>query len=312
MTRTISKSMAGILEELRQFQSEHKKSVLRVGFKRRQITVEMKMTIDSDIDKEELKALVHLMTVLCKSDKLVPLCGVCGRQRKTGVYIVGREMVPICDACVSRKRRLYEKRRDLFEKKRQNMAAGQRIMEHTDSGAGVCRLCCYGTACHEEERRFVCLDCHGVLCLVGVCGDGTGDRYSHRTGRRRHSGGGSHQYYQLRSDGSDLPHRFSDKCCHRLWADRGGGSGVFLETKIHPPDEDLQKPAVTKDSPSLGMCNKRGGTCLYSGERGCVERKNTGTPTNRCPCITFKFSQERGEDGTGVCTVPVNHYPSLL
>lgn len=117
-------STAGILEELRQFQSEHKKSVLRVGFKRRQITVEMKMTIDSDIDKEELKALVHLMTVLCKSDKLVPLCGVCGRQRKTGVYIVGREMVPICDACVSRKRRLYEKRRDLFEKKRQNMAAG--------------------------------------------------------------------------------------------------------------------------------------------------------------------------------------------
>lgn len=113
-----------ILEELKHFQSEHKESVVKVGFKHRQITVEMKMTIDSDIDKEELKALVHFMTVLCKSDKLIPLCGVCGRQRKTGVYIVGREMVPICDACVARKRRLYEKRRDLFEKKQQSMAFG--------------------------------------------------------------------------------------------------------------------------------------------------------------------------------------------
>ena len=115
---------AAVWEELKGFQSEHKESVARVNFKHRQITVEMKMTIASDIDKEELKALVHFMTVLCKSEKLVPLCRVCGRQRKTGVYVVGREMMPICDACVSRKRRLYEKRRDLFEKKQQNMAAG--------------------------------------------------------------------------------------------------------------------------------------------------------------------------------------------
>ncbi len=115
---------APVIEALRNFQSEHKDSVIRVGFRHRHITIEMKMTIDSDIDKEALRALVHFMTVLCKSEKLVPLCEVCGRQRKTGVYAVGRSIMPICDACVGRKRRLYEKRRDLFEKKQQNMAAG--------------------------------------------------------------------------------------------------------------------------------------------------------------------------------------------
>lgn len=116
-------SMA-ITDALKQFQSEHKESVTRVGFKRRHITIELKMTIDSDIDKEILRALVHFMTLLCKSEQLVSLCEVCGRQRKSGVYAVGREIMPICDACVSRKRRLYEKRRELFEQKRQNMAAG--------------------------------------------------------------------------------------------------------------------------------------------------------------------------------------------
>lgn len=113
-----------ILNELKNFQSEHKELITKVSFRKKQIFIELKMTIDSDIDKAELKALVHFMTMLCRSDKLIPLCRVCGRQRKTGVYVVGREIVPICDACVSRKRRLYEKRKNLFEKKKQNMAAG--------------------------------------------------------------------------------------------------------------------------------------------------------------------------------------------
>ncbi len=113
-----------VLKELKEFQSSHKEAVLKVGFKKRCIVMELKETIDSDIDKEALKALVHFITELCKSDRLMPLCRVCGRERKTGVYVVGQEIMPICDSCVARKRRLYEKRRDLFEKKKQNLAAG--------------------------------------------------------------------------------------------------------------------------------------------------------------------------------------------
>lgn len=116
--------MSGVMESLTEFHDEHKEYVTRYGFKRNHIIIEMKKTIDSDIDKEQLKALVHLITVMCKSERLAPLCRVCSRQRKTGVYVVGSEMMPICDACVSRKRRLYEKRRDLFEKKQQHMFSG--------------------------------------------------------------------------------------------------------------------------------------------------------------------------------------------
>ncbi len=111
-------------ELLRQFHSEFKESVSHTALKRRYIVIELKKTIDSGIDRESLKTLVHFITELCKSGKIIPLCRVCGRSRKTGVYIVGTEAMPICDACVVRKRRLYEKRRDLFEKKKQHMAGG--------------------------------------------------------------------------------------------------------------------------------------------------------------------------------------------
>ncbi|GEM_PF-4884611 len=109
---------------LREFQSERKEAVPKVYFRKRYIGIELKKTVDSEIDKEELKALVHFITELCKSDKLVPLCRICARQRKTGVYVVGQEIMPVCDSCVTRMRRRHEKRRDLFEKKRQNMPAG--------------------------------------------------------------------------------------------------------------------------------------------------------------------------------------------
>ncbi len=115
---------ATVQRAIRRFHEDHKDYVIRTAVKRRFIEIEIKMTIDSDIDKEQLRALVHLMTVLCKSGRLAPICRVCARQRKTGVYVVGTELMPICDACVARKRRLYSRRRDLFDKKTQNMAGG--------------------------------------------------------------------------------------------------------------------------------------------------------------------------------------------
>ncbi len=119
-----TEDILSVLEELNDFHDEHKDYIVKYSFKKTYISMELKKTIDSDIDKEQLRAVVHLITVLCKSERLAPICRVCSRQRKTGVYVVGSEMMPICDACVGRKRRLYEKRRDLFEKKQQHMAAG--------------------------------------------------------------------------------------------------------------------------------------------------------------------------------------------
>ncbi len=113
-----------VTKELKSFHEEHKNYVVRAALKHRCVEIELKMTIDSEIDKEQLRALVHTITVLCKSENLSPICRVCARQRKTGVYVVGTELMPICDSCIARKRRLYEKRRNMFDKKRQSMAGG--------------------------------------------------------------------------------------------------------------------------------------------------------------------------------------------
>ncbi len=113
-----------VLGDIRAFHEEHKNYVIKTALKRRCIEVELKMTIDSELDKEQIRALVHLMTVLFKSGRLAPTCRVCARQRKTGVYVIGKELMPVCDACIARKRRLYERRRDMFDKKTQNMAGG--------------------------------------------------------------------------------------------------------------------------------------------------------------------------------------------
>lgn len=113
-----------VINNLRFFHEEHKEYVMKAALKRRMIVMEIRKTIDSDIDKEELRSMIHFLTEMCKSGNLAPLCRVCGRRRKSGVYIVGRVPMTVCDACIVRKRRLYEKRRDLFEKKKQSIPGG--------------------------------------------------------------------------------------------------------------------------------------------------------------------------------------------
>ena len=116
--------LQSVNERMKKFHSEHKNYVLKAEYKKRRINIVLKMTIDSDIDKDELKALVHFMTELCKSGDITPICRVCSRNRKTGLYVVGKEVMPICEACVGRKRRLYEKRKNVFQNKTQNMPGG--------------------------------------------------------------------------------------------------------------------------------------------------------------------------------------------
>lgn len=113
-----------IVKLIKEFSAEHKTFVTHASYRKKQLKVTVKMTIDSDVDKERLKETAKFFISLCKSGKLVPVCQVCFRKKKTGLYVVGRELMPICDPCVTRKRRIYEKRRDLFEKKHQRMAWG--------------------------------------------------------------------------------------------------------------------------------------------------------------------------------------------
>lgn len=122
--KTGTSATAELKKRLKAYETEHKNYVTRARYSDRFIKINLKMTIDSDIDKEELKQLVHFMTELFKSEILEPLCEVCSRPRKTGLYIVGSEPAAICDKCLARKKRQYEIRKNKFIMKKQNMKLG--------------------------------------------------------------------------------------------------------------------------------------------------------------------------------------------
>ena len=109
---------------LKDFSAEHKNYVTKALYADKTISINLKMTVDSDIDKDELKETAKFIIELCKSGKLIPVCSVCFRNKKTGIYIVGRELMPMCDLCLARKRRRYEYQKNRFLKKTQNMPAG--------------------------------------------------------------------------------------------------------------------------------------------------------------------------------------------
>lgn len=109
---------------LKEFFAGHKNYITKAIYKDKKINISLKMTVDSEIDKNELKETAKFIIELCKSGKIIPVCGVCFRKKKTGLYIVGRELMPMCDLCVARKRRRYEHKKNVFDKKTQNMPAG--------------------------------------------------------------------------------------------------------------------------------------------------------------------------------------------
>lgn len=109
---------------LKEFSALHKNCITKAVYADKKININLKMTVDSEIDKNELKETAKFIIELCKSEKIIPLCSVCFRNKKTGLYIVGRELMPMCDLCVARKRRRYEYKKNVFDKKTQNMPAG--------------------------------------------------------------------------------------------------------------------------------------------------------------------------------------------
>ena len=116
--------LSALNERLRKYQTEHKNYVTRAVYKKKHINITLKMTIDSDIDKEEIRELVRLMTELYKSEWLEPLCHVCGRNRKTGIHVVGTELMAVCEKCAARKRKIHDRRVQQVSMKTQNMPAG--------------------------------------------------------------------------------------------------------------------------------------------------------------------------------------------
>ena len=156
--------------KLKNYAAAHKNHVTKAKYSDRYIKISIRMTIDSDIDKNELKQLVHFMTEMFKSGMIKPLCAVCSRERKTGLYVVGQELMPICERCIVRKRRQYEHRRDMFDKKTQNMPAGilgavfgaalgasvyvliYQIFSFWGIPAGLIAACCFGGFVVTGER----------------------------------------------------------------------------------------------------------------------------------------------------------------
>ncbi len=111
-------------QKLKNYADKHKNYVTKAKYADRYIKINVKMTIDSEIDRSELKQLVHFMTEMFKSGMLRPLCAVCSRDRKTGLYVVGTELLAVCDKCLARKQRQYEIRKNKFITKKQNMPLG--------------------------------------------------------------------------------------------------------------------------------------------------------------------------------------------
>ena len=111
-------------EKLKEFASESQNNIIKASYNNKTINISLKTTIDSDIDKEKLKQTAKFIMDLCKSGNIIPICQVCSGKNKTGLYIVGRKIVPMCDSCVEKKRRQYEHRKNIFELKSQNMPAG--------------------------------------------------------------------------------------------------------------------------------------------------------------------------------------------
>ncbi len=121
------KSQSNIIEiknKLKTFSSQNKNSIIRAFYKNKTINITLKMTVDSEIDKDNLKQTAKLIMELCKSEKIIPICSVCSKKRTTGLYVIGRQLVPVCDFCIKRKRRQYEYRKNVFDLKTQNMPAG--------------------------------------------------------------------------------------------------------------------------------------------------------------------------------------------
>lgn len=156
--------------KIKEFASENKDFVSRAFYKKHMINISIKMSVDSEIDRERLKKAASFMMGLCKSDLITPVCIVCSRNRKTGLYVVGQELMPICERCIVRKRRQYEHRRDMFDKKTQNMPAGilgavfgaalgasvyvliYQIFSFWGIPAGLIAACCFGGFVVTGER----------------------------------------------------------------------------------------------------------------------------------------------------------------
>lgn len=102
----------------------HKNNIVKSVYSDKKIIIVLKMSIDSDIDKNNLKQTANFMINLCKSGKMIPICESCSQKNNTGIYIVGSKLTPLCGACVEKKRRQYEHRKNVFELKKQNMPAG--------------------------------------------------------------------------------------------------------------------------------------------------------------------------------------------
>lgn len=120
----VTENLPEVLNKLKTFGSENKDHITKIFYKDRQIRMNIKMTVDSEIDRERLKNIVRFVTELCKSELLTPVCRMCGKNRKTGVYIIGSGLTVLCDKCLERKQRQYAHRRDMFIKKKQNMPLG--------------------------------------------------------------------------------------------------------------------------------------------------------------------------------------------
>lgn len=79
-------------------------------FENHTIQVDMKMTINSEIDRGTIKESISKVFGFCKDLKILPFCKYCGQQKKTGFFTLGGAFDAMCEDCFNIKSPILDKK----------------------------------------------------------------------------------------------------------------------------------------------------------------------------------------------------------
>lgn len=84
--------------QLNQLASANNK-ILLARFENHALQVDMKMTVNSKIDRGTIKDSMGAVFGFCKDLKMLPFCKYCGQQKKTGFFTLGGVFDAMCNEC---------------------------------------------------------------------------------------------------------------------------------------------------------------------------------------------------------------------
>ncbi|MGN0537173.1 MAG: hypothetical protein ACI4M3_04285 [Acutalibacteraceae bacterium] len=68
-------------------------------FENHTIQIDVKMTVNSEIDRTTIRESISKVFGFCKDLKILPFCKYCGQQKKTGFFTLGGAFDAMCEDC---------------------------------------------------------------------------------------------------------------------------------------------------------------------------------------------------------------------